>query len=71
MNVWDYKCKEKRKEYIYGAKHGRMVCSMPSKGFITTEDDWTGMYKSIMVYNRPLTADEQEKHELKFLGVAQ
>ena len=60
----------KRAEYVYGAKYGYELSETPSKGFITTEDDWTGMYKSIIVYNRPLTNEEQEKHELKFLGVA-
>lgn len=60
----------KRFEYVYGAKYGYELSETPSEGFITIEDDWTGLYNRIMVYNRPLTSDEQEKGKLKFLGVA-
>lgn len=40
----------------------------PKEGFIRREDDQTGRYHDIIVYNRELTVEELRDYELDFLG---
>ena len=42
----------------------------PMNGLVGREDDPTGKYHSILIYNRPLDDHEQEGFELDYLGEA-
>ena len=37
-------------------------------GLIRSEDDKTGKYHDVLVYNRPLDDHEREDYELDYLG---
>lgn len=40
----------------------------PKDGFIERQDDETGKYHDILIYNRPLSDEELTNYELDFLG---
>ena len=52
-------------EYKYGMRlRGFSPGCQPMNGFVRREDDITGTYHDIIVYNRPLTAEERKQYEL-------
>ena len=40
----------------------------PKDGFVERQDDVTGKYHDILVYNQELTEDELNNYELDFIG---
>lgn len=55
-------------EYRYGMRlRGFSIGCQPMKGFLRREDDTTGRYYDILVYNRPLTESEIYSYELDSL----
>ena len=56
--------------FVYGMRlRGFSIGCQPRRGFVCREDDATGKYYDIIVYNRPLTADEIRDFELDFIGI--
>lgn len=56
-------------EYKYGMRlRGFSIGCQPIKGFLRREDDTTGKYYDILVYNRPLTDSEISGYELDSLN---
>lgn len=56
-------------KYKYGMRlRGFSIGCQPRKGFVERQDDTTGTYHDIIVYNRELTEDELNKYELDKLG---
>lgn len=56
-------------EYKYGMRlRGFSIGCQPMKGFLRREDDTTGKYYDILVYNRPLTESEISEYELDSLN---
>lgn len=56
-------------EYKYGMRlRGFSIGCQPMKGFLRREDDTTGKYYDILVYNRPLTESEISGYELDSLN---
>lgn len=56
-------------EYKYGMRlRGFSIGCQPMKGFLRREDDTTGKYYDILVYNRPLTESEIYSYELDSLN---
>lgn len=56
------------KEYIYGMRlRGFSIGCQPKKGFLRREDDTTGKYHDIIVYDRELTQQETADYELDFI----
>lgn len=56
-------------EYKYGMRlRGFSLGCQPMKGFLRREDDTTGKYYDILVYNRPLTESEIYSYELDSLN---
>lgn len=56
-------------EYKYGMRlRGFSLGCQPMKGFLRREDDTTGKYYDILVYNRPLTESEIYNYELDSLN---
>lgn len=54
-----------RKEYRYGMRlRGFSIGCQPMQGLDHAEDDPTGRYYNILVYNRPLTEQETKDYEL-------
>lgn len=54
-----------RKEYRYGMRlRGFSIGCQPMQGLDHAEDDPTGKYYNILVYNRPLTEQEIKDYEL-------
>ena len=52
-------------EYKYGMRlRGFSPMCQPKEGFIRREDDMTGKYYDIIVYNRQLTEKEINDYEL-------
>lgn len=55
--------------FIYGMRlRGFSMGCQPSRGLMRQEDDPTGKYHDLLVYNRPLTEAEINNYELDFLG---
>ena len=56
------------KEYKYGMRlRGFSPACQPMIGLIRREDDTTGKYHDILVYNRMLTEKELRDYELDYL----
>lgn len=56
-------------EYKYGMRlRGFSIGCQPMKGFVRREDDETGKYYDILIYNRPLTESEIYSYELDSLN---
>ena len=56
-------------EYRYGMRlRGFSPGCQPKEGFIDRQDDDTGKYHDILIYNRPLTEKELADYELDYLG---
>lgn len=57
-------------EYKYGMRlRGFSIGCQPMNGFVKREDDTTGIYHDIIVYDRPLTEKECEQYELDDLNL--
>jgi hypothetical protein len=55
--------------FLYGMRlRGFSIGCQPSRGILCQEDDPTGKYHDLLVYQRPLTEAEMKKYELDFLG---
>jgi hypothetical protein len=55
-------------EYKYGMRlRGFSLGCQPKDGFIGREDDPSGRYYDILVYERPLTMEEIMDYELDYL----
>ena len=55
--------------YKYGMRlRGFAPLCQPMNGLVGPEDDPTGKYHSILIYNRPLDDHEQDAFELDYLG---
>lgn len=55
--------------YKYGMRVTPLIVGIPKlPGFLWREDDITGKYYHIIVYDRPLNDYEQEIYELDYLG---
>lgn len=55
--------------FMYGMRlRPFSIGCQPMNGLIRAEDDKTGKYHDILVYNMPLNDHEQEKYELDYLG---
>lgn len=55
--------------YIYGMRlRGFSIGCQPRDGFIDREDDPSGRYYDILVYERQLTKKELEDFELDFIS---
>ena len=60
---------EVMKEYRYGMRlRGFSPGCQPKRGFVEREDDQTGRYYDILVYDRKLTDKEVNSYELDYLG---
>ena len=56
-------------EYKYGMRlRGFSPGCQPKEGFIRREDDTTGRYHDILIYNRQLSGKERSDYELDCLG---
>lgn len=52
-------------EFKYGMRlRGFSIGCQPKDGFIRREDDQTGRYWDIIIYDRPLTDDETSHYSL-------
>lgn len=55
--------------FLYGMRlRGFSPGCQPKDGLVERQDDVTGKYYDILVYNRELTEDELENYELDFIG---
>lgn len=58
-----------RSAYRYGMRlRGFSPGCQPKEGFIERQDDTTGKYHDILVYDRPLSDKELADYELDYLG---
>ncbi len=56
-------------EYRYGMRlRGCSIGTQPNEGLIDREDDDTGEYYDILVYDRPLTEEETSHYSLDFIS---
>ena len=56
-------------EHRYGMRlRGFSTGCQPKEGFVERQDDETGKYYDILIYNRPLTDKELADYELDYLG---
>lgn len=56
------------KHYTYGMRlRGFSIGCQPLQGFLRREDDLSGKYYDLIVYDRPLTETELKNYELDFL----
>lgn len=54
--------------YIYGMRlRGFSPGCQPMKGLLETEDDYSGKYWDLLVYDRALTDEELRKYELDYI----
>ena len=61
--------KEKTVVYRYGMRlRGFSIGCQPKDGFLDREDDESGRYYDILVYDRELSDQEVEAYELDFIG---
>lgn len=57
-------------EYYYGMKlRGFSPGCQPMEGFVRREDDWTGKYWDILVYDHRLTSADCEHYDLEFISM--
>lgn len=55
--------------FLYGMRlRGFFPGCQPKDGFVERQDDVTGKYYDILVYNRKLTTEELKNYELDFIG---
>lgn len=55
--------------FLYGMRlRGFSPGCQPKDGLVERQDDVTGKYYDILVYNRELTEDELKNYELDFIG---
>lgn len=55
--------------FLYGMRlRGFSPGCQPKDGFVERQDDVTGKYHDILVYNRELTTEELKNYELDFIG---
>lgn len=55
--------------FLYGMRlRGFSPGCQPKDGLVERQDDVTGKYYDILVYNRELTEDELKNFELDFIG---
>ena len=55
--------------FLYGMRlRGFSPGCQPMHGLVERQDDVTGKYYDILVYNRELTEDELKNFELDFIG---
>lgn len=55
--------------YKYGMRlRGFSIGTQPKEGFYERQDDTTGKYWDILVYDRKLTDKEVQDYELDYLG---
>ena len=55
--------------FLYGMRlRGFSPGCQPKDGLVERQDDVTGKYHDILVYNRELTEDELKNFELDFIG---
>ena len=56
--------------YFYGMRvRGFSPGCQPMEGLIRREDDFTGKYLDILVYDRELSADDCSHYDLDFIAV--
>ena len=54
---------------IYGMRlRGFSIGCQPKEGFVDRQDDPTGEYHDILIYDRKLTDKELAEYELDYLG---
>ena len=54
---------------IYGMRlRGFSIGCQPKEGFVDRQDDPTGKYHDILIYDRKLTDKELAEYELDYLG---
>lgn len=57
-------------EYYYGMRlRGFSPGCQPMEGLLRREDDWTGKYWDILVYDRELNYIQLEHYDLDFIGM--
>lgn len=57
-------------DYYYGMRlRGFSPACQPMNGFVERQDDFTGKYWDILVYDRELTAKECEDYDLDFIAI--
>lgn len=55
--------------FIYGMRlRGFSVGCQPLRGLLCQEDDPTGKYHDLLIYDRPLSEAEMKNYELDFSG---
>lgn len=55
--------------YIYGMRlRGFSPGCQPKEGFVARKDSDDKKYYDVLLYDRPLTDDEERNYELDFLG---
>ena len=55
--------------YKYGMRlRGYAPLCQPMNGLVNREDDPTGKYHDVLLYNRQLTEQELREYELDYLG---
>lgn len=58
--------------YKYGMRlRGFSIGCQPMKGFVERQDDRTGWYHDILIYDRKLTDEELAAYELDYIGEVQ
>lgn len=56
--------------FKYGMRlRGFSIGCQPLKGFIERQDDESGKYHDILLYDRPLKDAELEEYELDFIAI--
>lgn len=56
--------------YIYGMKlRGFSPGCQPLNGLVNRQEDVTGKYYDLLIYDRELTQEEERDYELEFLEV--
>lgn len=56
--------------WVYGMRlRGFAPGCQPMEGFVEREDDPDGKYWDILLYDRPLTLEEERDYELNYIGV--
>ena len=60
--------KNQSKQYRYGMRlRGFSIGCQPMDGFVERQDDASGMYHDILVYDRQLTQEELDEYELDWI----
>lgn len=55
-------------KYVYGMRlRGFSLGCQPMRGLLERQDDTTGRYHDLIVYDRELTAEELREYELDFV----